>query len=170
MAFTSSFDKIEFGNTRTLYARLDTQSTSAWRVLGTITRTSAGTHLALRPEAESFRSLWHACAFEAKDVEICRVIFGAASGTGAVETIASAGITLSELRAARSPASGQPKNSRRTRHAAGVAPRALRTNFPAWMMCGEDAKESARIARAEAREARRAARAARLAALLNQAA
>jgi hypothetical protein len=170
MAFTSNFDRIDFGTTCALYAHLDAQGSPEWRFLGSITRTIAGTHLALRPEADIFRPLWSACGLDAQEDSPGRVTFGVASTTGRVDVIATASITPAVLRAMHSLALSKTQASVRPLRTSGIAPRTLRTNFPAWMMSAGDAEESARVTRAEARDARRAARAARIAALLNQAA
>jgi hypothetical protein len=163
MAFTSSFNSIKIGDIYALYARITTTGSPEWRVLGQITRTSVGAHLQLRPEAELCRPIWDACALDVSSDEICRVTFGVPCATGGIEAVAMASVTSDVARAIRNLALGLPRVPARKMRASGCAPRAIRTNFPAWLCRAEDEKESARAARAEARSAHRAARAARIA-------
>lgn len=162
MAFTSNFKGIEIGNTCPLYARITTSGSPEWRLLGQITRTSVGAHLQLRPEAELCRPIWDAGALDVQSDEICRVTFGVSCAVGVIDTIAVASVTSAVARAIRELALGLPRVPALKIRASGCAPRAIRTNFPAWMCCAEDEKESARAARAEARSARRGARTARI--------
>lgn len=162
MAFTSSFNGIEIGNTCALYARITTSGSPEWRVLGQFTRIAAGAHLQLRPEAELCRPIWDACALDVESDEICRVTFGVPCAAGGIDTVAVASVTSTVARAIRDQAVGLPRVPALKIRASGCAPRAIRTNFPAWMCCAEDEKESARAARAEARSARRGARTARI--------
>ena len=143
MAFTSNFSSIEIGHTCALYAR--NQKSVAWRALGTVTRTSRGANLVLRPEAELCRPIWDACANDDQGTCIGRVTFGVRRADGVIDTIACAEITPEVARTIRLLTLGVPRPRQTNTYVPG-GPRPLISNYPTWATCDEYSLEAAKRA------------------------
>ena len=145
MMFTTATQQLNQGDTRALYAKLGNLSDPTWRLVGSVTRTTAGVQPAFLPEMASFRPLWKECVrgIAAGEQDLLRVVFGMACDGRGIAQIASGFVTpQARIEMGRmNVASSRLATPNRSPESCGPAP--LSTSYPSWMICNDEEDSAA---------------------------